>query len=364
MNILQWLLKYSRLDDNNELDLQFGMSVVCIWVIVISSTAVLFYAVKGIPELLYLMISLFIGSWVMFFYCRRKNRQAYLITYLFFCVYGALTHFLTTYYLGDSGTVFLIIAAMLAPHLFPIFNKLSHTVLLDIFFLAVISLVFWLSFDNVPPYADMVGSPFRIILAYYGLVTCMFEFYLNMSSQKIIKTARQKMIEKASAAAVLDALTNLGNRRMLEQHRAELEEARSEKPSPCIVMLDIDFFKKINDTYGHTIGDKVLEFIADAMRDFFRKSDILIRWGGEEFLVILRHTDIEDAAALLEKFRIKMQNMPMPAGDKNININLTIGLTALSPTVSLDDSIKKADELMYQGKLQGRNRLIWDRMAL
>jgi diguanylate cyclase (GGDEF)-like protein len=176
-----------------------------------------------------------------------------------------------------------------------------------------------------------------------------------------MEAIRQKLIDKAYMDAILDALTNLGNRRMLELYHVEFEKSISDGFPICVAILDIDFFKRINDTFGHATGDKVLQYMANSMRESFRKSDLLIRWGGEEFLIILRYTGLEDARALMEKFRLKMQSSPMKAAGKQIPVCLTIGLKEHRPFTSIYDSIKKADELMYQGKVQGRNRVMLEK---
>ena len=359
MNFLQWLIHY-KLDNNNQLDLQFGMSMMCIWLIFISFWYSIFYIFIGVSELLYVMLLLFFGSWVMLFYCRRARQPKYVIPYLFFVFISVLTHFFITYYLGDCRTEFFVVAVLLAPHMYQIVKK-RYIIFLDILLLAAISFVFWFSSNLEPIYPGLIGNTHRIILMTIGLLTCLIELYLNMSAQNFIAIARERLIERASAEAVIDELTGLGNRRMLERHRAELDEACAEKIPICVAILDIDFFKNINDTHGHIAGDQVLEFTASTMKDFFRKSDLLIRWGGEEFLVILRDTELDDATVLMERFRLKIQTTPLLINGLEIRVRLTIGLTELDSSLSLDDSIKEADELMYQGKLQGRNLVIWRR---
>jgi diguanylate cyclase (GGDEF)-like protein len=99
------------------------------------------------------------------------------------------------------------------------------------------------------------------------------------------------------------------------------------------------------------------------MKDTIRKSDLLIRWGGEEFLIFLRRTKIEHAILLMENFRLKIQDSPILIDDIPIYVRLTIGVNEHCPRTSIDDSIKKADDLMYQGKLQGRNRVVSEKKS-
>ena len=363
MNLFQWILKNVRLDDNHEVDMQFSMSSVCILGIIVALLGIVFYTLLGFYEALYLMVGILILFICLLIYGRRyNNRRAYTTIYVALSFCCAFIHIFLTYYLGDCGTVFLVVAALMAPHMYKLL-KTWQVLLLDIFLVIVINLVYLLSLNHIPVYADMVRAPFRLVITNIGLLICLFVLYVNISSQDYIKITRQKMIEKASAAAVLDTLTGLGNRRLLEQHRSEVESAYSEEYPLCVAIFDIDFFKTINDTYGHAEGDRVLEFTAKVMKDFFRKTDLLIRWGGEEFLLLLRHTSFEDAVNIIERFRHKINNMPIIIKGKAVNIHLTIGLKEHHPGVNLEDTIKRADELMYLGKMQGRNRVISEKIV-
>jgi diguanylate cyclase (GGDEF)-like protein len=180
-----------------------------------------------------------------------------------------------------------------------------------------------------------------------------------MSSHDFVDASRQQLIDEASKEVGLDALTGLGNRRLLEQYRAEFEHTVSEESPLSIAIIDIDSFKKVNDTYGHAAGDAVLVFFANKMKTSFRKDDVLIRWGGEEFLIFLRRTGVKDASVLMENLRRGMQETPIDVEGVPIQILITIGLKEHRPLIPLEESIKRSDELMYQGKLQGGNCVVW-----
>jgi len=358
MNFLHWIFRNLKLDDNNEIDLGFGVVTLCILTIVLSFCYGIFYFIIGIYELCFLLTMIFFTSLALYFYCCRRNRRAaYIAAYWSMNVSCVLVHFFTTYYVGDCGTVFFVIMVLLAPHMYPLTNA-RNTLVMDIILVIIINLTYWFYLFSAPMYADFVGNIFRIIVSNTCLLACVFLLYINVSAQDFIKESRQKLIDEASKEVVLDALTGLGNRRMLEQYRSEFEQTVSQEYPLSLAAVDIDFFKNINDAYGHTAGDKILEFIAKNMKDSFRKSDLLIRWGGEEFLILLRRTRIEHAVIIMENFRLRMQNSPIIIDGVPIYIRLTIGVKEHRPHTSLDDSIKKADELMYQGKLQGRNRVV------
>lgn len=360
MYILRWMLKHLKLDDNNEIDMGFGVVSLCVWTTGLTFIAGVFYALIRLWALCFILSAICLVSFALYLYCRQGKRYAYIITYLFMCLASVLIHFFTTYYLGNCGTEFFVVAALLGPHIYHLLTQ-RDTFILCVVLVLLINLIYWMNLFVTPVYVDMVRTPFRMVLSNMGLVTFVILLYLNVSSRDFIEEARQKRIEDASQEVVLDVLTGLGNRRMLEQHRAEFEQMVSEDFPLCIAAMDIDHFKNINDTYGHIAGDRILEFIAQKMRDSFRKGDLLIRWGGEEFLILLRRTGIKDGSVLMENFRRSVQGAPVNADGVPIQVHVTIGVKEHRPNTALEDSIKRADELMYQGKLHGRNRVVWER---
>jgi len=219
-----------------------------------------------------------------------------------------------------------------------------------------VNITFWISLNTSPIRAEFIGNAYRFTLSNIGLMICFLELYVNIFAMNTLKSVKQRLMDKASKDNYIDSLTCLGNRRMFNRVLPTLEKESGDHL--CVALIDIDFFKKINDTYGHAAGDKALVFLADTMNKFFRTGDILIRWGGEEFMILLRQTDITNAEALMERFRAKIQNSPIDLDNCQINISITVGVTEHCFGKPLNDSIKKADELMYQGKAQGRNRVV------
>lgn len=359
MGILYWILRHLRLDNNNEIDLRFGALTMCLWSCAMSFVGGVWYATLRIPALCYLMALVCVGSAALYFYCRREGRHAYIVIYLFLCTSCVAIHFLITYYLGNCGTVFFVISAMLPPHLFS-FIKLRYTLIVDAALFVAINITNLYGLYFTPVYTDIVSNSFRNTVGNMGLITFVFMLCINISSQYFIKATRHKLVYEASQAVVLDALTGLGNRRLLDKHCTELEEAVSEDFPLSVALLDIDSFKQINDTYGHVAGDTILVAIAQNMKDSFRKGDLLIRWGGEEFLIFLRRTAIRDAVFLMENFRVNRQKSPMVADDIPIEVNFTIGVKEHRPHTCLEDTIKRSDELMYLGKLRGGNCVMWE----
>ena len=163
----------------------------------------------------------------------------------------------------------------------------------------------------------------------------------------------QMTVSGLEQASHTDPLTGLLNRRAMDAALAKMEENRQPL---AIVALDIDHFKRVNDTWGHDMGDKVLQRLAALMREGSREQDLPCRVGGEEFLLLLPHTDLPAAVDVGERLRRVVEQTPMdPVGHITISLGVTIWPRA---DLSLEASLKEADELMYQAKREGRNRLV------
>jgi diguanylate cyclase (GGDEF)-like protein len=164
--------------------------------------------------------------------------------------------------------------------------------------------------------------------------------------------------ELAQARAVTDALTGLLNRYGL-QHilaREHAEARRYNRPLSCLV-IDLDNFKRINDTYGHPIGDLALQQLAGVLRETVRASDTAFRYGGEEFLVLLPETDLDGAVALAEKIRIAAASLPFGEGQRVFRLTVSAGAGCLRDNESGHDMIARTDLALYHAKQLGRNRV-------
>jgi two-component system, cell cycle response regulator len=164
--------------------------------------------------------------------------------------------------------------------------------------------------------------------------------------------------EVAQERAMTDALTGLLNRYGL-QHvlaREHAEARRYDRPLSCL-MIDLDNFKTINDTYGHASGDIALQQVAGILREVVRRSDTVFRYGGEEFLVLLPETDLEGATALAEKIRVNASMRPFGDGERVFNLTLSVGASTLYDHESGNDMIACADMALYHAKERGRNRV-------
>ncbi len=172
-----------------------------------------------------------------------------------------------------------------------------------------------------------------------------------------VDQARQAAEEQSR----LDYLTNLYNRRHFFSI-AEHEVARAARQSTplSVIMLDIDHFKRINDTYGHLVGDEVLQAVAARIRGFIRDSDVLCRYGGEEFVLLLPDADAATARAVAERVRLAVANTPVASSHGPIHLTVSLGYTSVrpQPPTNLEDLVAQADAALYAAKGAGRNRIM------
>ena len=159
-----------------------------------------------------------------------------------------------------------------------------------------------------------------------------------------------------------DPLTGLNNRRYFTQEaNAELARAHRARAPTSILIVDIDFFKKVNDQYGHPAGDLVLKEVAGVLLDTVRATDVVARLGGEEFIVLMPHTALDGAMALAEKLRSHVKNHPMHAEGQTLAVTISVGVSELTPAQkgNFEDLYFAADTALYAAKTQGRNRVEW-----
>ncbi len=159
-----------------------------------------------------------------------------------------------------------------------------------------------------------------------------------------------------AALATTDSLTGLPNRRGFELLAGQaLQEARRERKPLVALLLDLDHFKMLNDTYGHQAGDQVLQGFAQNLRDGLRQADIICRWGGEEFIILLKDTSSATAHQLAEKVRNEVAAQRYPFKGVNLHVTTSIGLAEMHPEDALDSLIGRADRGLYRAKQSGRN---------
>ncbi len=191
---------------------------------------------------------------------------------------------------------------------------------------------------------------------YYFLISAsLIDEDLNQYSIILTDTTKQEMYKKKlESLTVTDALTKIKNRRYFQAKlEEEINSALRYNYPLSLIMTDIDYFKKINDQFGHQVGDKVLKEYTNTISSLLRKEDTFCRIGGEEFVIILPHVDIQNAVKTAEKLRVRVQYKK-----EVVPITMSFGVTQYIPNEEIETLYKRVDKALYDAKKGGRNRVV------
>ena len=204
----------------------------------------------------------------------------------------------------------------------------------------------------------LVASGSVLLLALAAVLFRRYRIKVRMNAELA------RAYDKVSELARLDGLTGLYNRRSAVE-RMSIEMARvgrTQRPFG-VVLVDVDDFKKVNDVHGHEAGDRVLVALADLLRRTVREVDMVARWGGEEFLLVLPDTPLASAVAVAEKLRTAVAGLRVPYDGRELRVTATLGVSACGVVGPVGESIREADEALYEGKRAGKNRVVPVRAA-
>lgn len=181
----------------------------------------------------------------------------------------------------------------------------------------------------------------------------------RVNAQLVFEIEERKKAERALyAAAMTDPLTGLPNRRAMERQLAAHVARVGRGSSPfAILSCDVDWFKSVNDAYGHEIGDQLLRLAAETLQASVRTGDMVCRWGGEEFLILLADTDLEGGRIAAEKLRHAFEKLVLPVNGEGVSRTISIGVAVCRDCLDVDEVVRQADEALYAAKNQGRNRV-------
>jgi diguanylate cyclase (GGDEF)-like protein len=208
----------------------------------------------------------------------------------------------------------------------------------------------WLAFRG----ADMLETSSQLVDPVMMLVIAMIasELFYRIRGQQF---ALQRQLRELAST---DALTGLHNRRDLERRiAAEMSRSRRHAQPLSVVIGDLDHFKGVNDEYGHAVGDDVLRAVGVRMRRSLRSEDLAVRWGGEEFLLLLPDTDRGGAVEVAEKIRRTIAEDPIGCNGRAVPVTISFGVAELTDDDQVADFIRRADDAMYRAKSQGRDRV-------
>jgi diguanylate cyclase (GGDEF)-like protein len=225
-----------------------------------------------------------------------------------------------------------------------------------------------LALINIAFYGAMIAALYvyrpqaldlRLELLRWGILA-LVSLWFGTVGGHVTQLRRGLAERKAAVEALLerDDLTGVGNRRFLT-HMLEQEKSRAQRSGTifCVAMLDLDYFKKVNDTYGHAAGDRILKVFAQAAQQGLRNIDYFGRYGGEEFMLIMSDTRLDGAQATAERLRTNVENVRFNDIDPKLIQTVSIGLAEFHPGESIDHVQLRADKAMYKAKARGRNRI-------
>jgi len=177
--------------------------------------------------------------------------------------------------------------------------------------------------------------------------------------QKQTQQQLQETLLKLEHAATTDELTGLINRREINKRLSYEYNQMGRSLAPmCVLILDLDHFKQINDNYGHPCGDAVLMAVAKKLSSAFRETDSVSRWGGEEFIILMPDTSLKDALAVSKRALDSISSKPIVFEQQALTVTASGGLCEVSPLEKLEAALHQADECLYQAKASGRNRIV------
>lgn len=188
---------------------------------------------------------------------------------------------------------------------------------------------------------------------------CLSEVAFMRADEKLIlaRKREESHAENLRKLSITDQLTGLYNRRYFDERFSdELKRLQRYKYAASLIIADIDFFKLVNDTYGHQAGDHVLQEVSLIMQSTVRETDFIARWGGEEFVIFLPETNAENAIILAEKIRLLVSEKII---ERVGTVKMSFGVTDFDHTaISTDSIIQRADKALYQAKKEGRNHVV------
>lgn len=205
--------------------------------------------------------------------------------------------------------------------------------------------------------SDVLNSWFSVVFIISIVTWTFYFFFLNSARLELDLEAARAELDLISRT---DPLTNLYNRRHFdEQAELELQRAKRSGFTNSILLLDIDGFKEINDVNGHDVGDAVLISLAAVLRSELRSFDLVARYGGDEFIIMLTDTNTDEAFSIAERIRKRVSLTPFVVGTRIFNITLSLGIATLG-TLDADvrSLLKRGDDALYRAKEQGRNCVV------
>lgn len=289
-----------------------------------------------------------------FRWCQHQNRPA---SYWEACVVCQLT--VLTGIITGQGTLinthfYFLSFSLTAPLIIPISDKKG----LSIVCLECMVMYLALEYFQWPAAPEVEQLPAQVLKTLELAITvscCSILFVAFFISETFSDELESRLRKFASS----DALTGLANRRTFQNSIARaMSHARRTESGLCVAFVDVDFFKKVNDTYGHDAGDEMLKQLAFVLVDSARGSDLVARYGGEEFVILMPDCDVDGAKAASERIRVRVEESEVQTPFFNLRATVSIGIAAFQPYMDERTFLEAADKALYFAKNQGRNRVM------
>lgn len=359
----------SKLRHNNKLSLRETKQSLSILSVVVSLLHLFFFVFFLYHSYMIMAVYNFVVVFIYIFCYILVIRFDFIVAITIALLEILIQTVLASYCLGNDWGFYLYNFIAIIPAIFQYkqedlvkpkkFGKISFLIILDmISFYAA----YYFHIDHTPVYMTKEGQAafFYILNSGFSFLVLMIIGYMVMKSAFSIAKTTLMDNKRLNSMASTDPLTGLLNRRSMSAKLEEFYERFEKEGSQfSILMLDVDYFKKINDTYGHAIGDKVLVNMSVLIKAQLRYGDFASRWGGEEFLVVLADAGKGEALSVAERIRLNISETPTVL-DNGISIayHVTIGVATVSSGIDIEDIINEADKKLYHGKKTGRNRVV------
>ena len=344
------------------------LEILSIAIIIVHVVMVFMYHLMGVWQLaLYNIVVTAYYSYCVAVVREGKVFKGYLLTFIEIVLQMIITMFIIGW---ESGFYCFVIAIIPLYYYISMFvtgnsekekNEHMFTPMIWSFVTLAILLITYVISQFVTPMAQMDDKAMKIAFIFNIFLSVMLIIWMShffvlgyRSSIDILTNKNASLDEEAS----IDPLTGLVNRRTMELALDKaLEDAKKSGALFSFVMGDIDFFKRINDTYGHDCGDVALVAVADILKTCVRDGDIVCRWGGEEFLILVKGNR-SVATNVAERIRARIENNVVEYGEHKITFTMTLGVSTYAPGYSLEALVTQADENLYYGKEHGRNQVV------
>ena len=326
--------------------------------------AFIFLCFGNILLMLYNLLSFLIYEWMITFV---KNKQFKIVTFAicfevsFFVILSTLAYGHQLYF---NLFCFLVIPAVF--YITSITKSFKHPIIVSscLSLLSFGTFVFSILFnadDSFEKISNLVPVLVIITIILNVFITCLllalfsFMFMVEMKNSSLTLENRTRQLKQLSS---IDPLTKLANRRsMTEKLNISMHLLKKDKKIFSLILGDIDDFKKVNDTYGHDCGDKVLVMVSETINSQLRDGDFVCRWGGEEILILV-NGNIDAAKSLGERILNKIRATDVVHEGKTVNVTMTFGVCEASDNLRIEDFIQKADNRLYYGKAHGKAQVV------